>query len=373
MARLPLLPMLFVWFGLCPPALAQPATPRAVRLFDSGTDGYPRYRIPALLTTQRGTVLAFCEGRKDGRGLTGNIDIVLKRSTDSGQTWGKLELVADEGDHTLGNPCPVVDESDGTIWLALTRSHGQDTEADIVAGKSRETTRVLLTFSKDDGKTWAPLRDLSATCRKPHFTWYGTGPGIGVQLKSGRLVIPCYHAEAKTGIYRSHMIYSDDHGQTWQLGAVVGTMCSECQVAERTEGTLVLSARTIKGAMQRTTALSKDGGQTWSAPEFDAALYDPSCQASLVRLPAEKGKSRWLYCHPAGPMGRRNLTVRLSRDEGRTWPIEKLLRAGDSQYSCLALMPDGTVGCLYESWVDGNYRVFFTRFTLGWLLGGKLD
>src|SRR5262249_53934874 len=158
----------------------------------------------------KGTVLAFCEGRKDGKGLTGHIDIVLKRSTDSGKSWQPLEVVADGGGHTLGNPCPILDTTDGTLWLALTPSHGQDTEEEMVAGTSRETTRVLVTSSRDDGKTWTPLRDITAAAKKASWTWYGTGPGIGIQLKNGRLVIPCYHAEAETKTYRSHTVYSDD-------------------------------------------------------------------------------------------------------------------------------------------------------------------
>lgn len=347
---------------------SQAAEPPSRLLFESGKEGYRRYRIPALITTAKGTALAFCEGRKDGRGLTGNIDIVVKRSADSGVTWQPLEVVADDGEHTLGNPCPVIDGKDGTIWLALTRSHGPDTEDAIVAGTSKETTRVLVTFSRDDGKTWAPLRDITKQVKRPAWTWYGTGPGIGIQPKSGRLVIPSYHAEAETRIYRSHMIYSDDHGETWKLGAVVGENCSECQVAERKDGSLLLSSRTIKGKPERTTATSRDGGETWSATAFDANLYDPSCQASLYVVPRQRdGKSRWLYTHPAGPEGRRNLTVRLSNDEGQTWPNSKLLRSGDSQYSCLALLPDQKIGCLYESWVDKNYQMYFTRFDLGWL------
>jgi len=330
-------------------------------LFRSGKDGYPRFRIPALVATSKGTLLAFCEGRKGGKGLTGDIDIVLKRSSDSGKTWSPLEVALEGKGHTLGNPCPVVDQKDGTIWLAITRSHGQDTEEQIVAGKSKEATSVLVTFSKDDGKSWSPLRDISDTCRQPNWTWYGTGPGVGIQLKSGRLVVPSYHAEAKTKIYRSHMIYSDDNGKTWLLGDSVGEHCTECQIAERKNGDLVLISRTIKGKEAKTTALSKDGGKSWTNVTTDANLYDPSCQASLLRL--KDAESPWLFCAPAGP-GRRDLTVRLSNDEGRTWPVARLLRKGDSQYSSLALAPDGSICCLYDCWVDGNYQLFFTRLRL---------
>lgn len=338
---------------------AQDVPPSAL-LFDSGKE-YKRYRIPALITTKNGVVLAFCEGRKAGGGLAGDVDIVVKRSRDSGKTWSPLEIALEGKGHTLGNPCPVVDQRDGTIWLAVTRSHGQDTEDAIVNGTSRETTRVLITSSKDDGKTWTPLRDISDTCREPNWTWYGTGPGVAIQLKSGRLLVPCYHAEADTKIYRSHAIFSDDHGKTWKLGASIGEHCTEAALVERDDATVVLIARSIKGKQEKTIALSKDGGKTWPDVKTDANLYDPSCQASLLRL---AGKTpRWLFCHPAGP-GRRDLTLRWSDDEGKRWPGAMLLRKGDSQYSSLARMPDGALGCLYDCWVDGNYRVFFTRFEL---------
>lgn len=331
-------------------------------LFDSGQDGYKRYRIPSLITAPSGAVLAICEGRKDGGGLLGNIDLVLRRSLDNGQTWQPLQVIADDGGNTLGNPCAVLDEKTKTIWLAFTRSLGSDTEETIVAGTSRERTRVLVTRSTDNGETWSKAVDISATAREPRWTWYGCGPGVGIQLQSGRLVIPSYHAEEKTGIYRSHMIFSDDHGETWQYCAAVGEQCGECHVAERRNGELVLNARTNQGRERRTTAISKDGGKTWSQAGFDENLYDPHCEACLLRLPRmeKQDHSLWLFSHPAGP-GRRNLTLRASRDEGQSWREVRQLRSGDSQYSCLSLLPSGEIGCLYDCWVEGNYRVFFTK------------
>ena len=333
-----------------------------VHLFVSGKESYPRYRIPSLLVAPNGDLLAVCEGRKDGRGLTGKIDIVLKRSTDLGKTWSKLEVVASDGDNTLGNPCLLTDRKSGTIWMGLTRSLGSDTEEGIVAGTSKERTRVLVTSSKDSGKTWSELRDISETARDPKWTWYGTGPGTGVQLKSGRLVIPAYHAHEKDGDYRSHMVFSDDGGKSWKRGAAVGRQIGECHVVEKQDGSLVLNARTNEGKERRAVTVSNDGGETWAKAEYDD-LYDPHCQGCLIRLPDADGKPRWLFSNPAGPK-RRDLTVRLSPDEGRTWPRSKLLQAGDAQYSSLALLPDGTVGCLFDRWESGNYQLFYTRFRL---------
>lgn len=333
-----------------------------IHLFVSGKEGYPRYRIPSLLVAPNGDLLAVCEGRKDGRGLTGKIDIVLKRSTDLGKTWSKLAVVASDGDNTLGNPCLLTDRKTATIWMGLTRSLGSDTEEGIVAGTSKERTRVLVTSSKDSGKTWSKPRDVSETARDPKWTWYGTGPGTGIQLKSGRLVIPAYHAHEKDGVYRSHMVFSDDSGKSWKRGDAVGRQIGECHVVEKQDGSLVLNARTNEGKERRAVAVSKDGGETWSEPEYDA-LYDPHCQGCLIRMPEADGKPRWLFSNPTGPK-RRDLTVRLSHDEGKTWPRSKLLQAGDAQYSSLALLPDSTVGCLFDRWESGNYQLFYTRFRL---------
>lgn len=343
--------------------------PVSTHLFRSGHEGYPRYRIPSLLATSKGTLLAICEGRKGGRGLTGDIDIVLKRSEDNGKTWAPLTVIADDSEHTLGNPCAVVDERDGRIWLLLTRSHGKDTEDEIVAGTSRETTRVFVTWSKDDGRSWAKLSDITTSVGSPTFTWYGTGPGIGIQLKSGRLLIPAYHAEAKTGIYRSHALYSDDCGGSWKRSTVTGQHSSEAQAIERKNGSVVLNARTtMAGPRQRTVAGSDDGGATWSKARHDPNLFDPDCQASILRVddPSDR-KTRWLFCHPAGP-GRRNLTIRVSEDEGKTWPHARKIRSGDGQYSCMARLADGRIGVLHESWVDGNYQIYFVIVDMGWLL-----
>ena len=344
------------------------AIPAEQMMFDSGKEGYPRYRIPALIVTKQGTVLAFCEGRKDGGGLTGNIDLVVKRSSDHGKTWSSLKVVSDDEANTLGNPCPVIDRSTGTIWLPFTRSLGDDLESEIVAGTSKERTRVFVSKSDDDGLTWAKPVEITASVKRPEWTWYGTGPGVGIQLKSGRLLIPSYHAVEKTGIYRSHSIWSDDHGKMWQLGGVVGDHTSECHVVERKDGSIYLSTRTVRGTELRTIASSQNAGKSWLEPKFDRSLYDSHCQACVIALPKSKpsGKPRWLYSHPAGP-GRRNMVIRMSHDEGRTWPIGRQLTEGDSQYSSMVLLGDGAIGILFERWRNRNYRIYFTRFSLDWL------
>src|SRR5688572_9034544 len=244
-----------------------------VDVFVSGQEGYHTFRIPSLLVTARGTLLAFAEGRKNGRADSGHIDLVLKRSTDGGQTWSALSIVASEAPNTIGNPCPVVDRESGTIWLLLTRNLGHETEKEIIAGKSKDSRRVLVCSSSDDGVSWSKPLDITASTKLPDWTWYATGPGVGIQLKSGRLLIPCDHRVLGASKYRSHVIYSDDHGKTWKLGGVVGEDVNECQAVELGDGSIMINMRSYRVNQRcRAVSISKDGGQTWSPITDDSTL-----------------------------------------------------------------------------------------------------
>jgi sialidase-1 len=347
--------------------------PKEVDVFVAGTEGYHTFRIPSLLVTPKGTVLAFCEGRKNSRSDTGDIDLVLRRSLDGGKSWQKMQIVADFGPHTVGNPCPVFDRDTGTVWLLLTKNRGDEDEKLIRDGKSKEPRTVWVTKSTDEGATWAKPFEISSTVSDPKWTWYATGPGCGIQLRSGRLVIPCDHNELGTRTRRSHVIYSDDRGATWKVGGVLGPETNECQVIEREDGALLLNMRSYHGKHRRAVATSKDGGLTWSDVTLDDALIEPVCQASLIRFTDTKqhGKNRVLFANPASTK-REMMTVRLSYDDGRTWPVSKLLYEGLSAYSALAVLPDMTVGCLYERGAKSAYeRITFARFDLEWLTDGK--
>lgn len=344
--------------------------PQQTDVFISGKSGYHTYRIPALIVTKKGTLLAFCEGRKTGRGDHGDLDMVLRRSTDGGKTWMPMQLVYEEGGSkkiTIGNPCPVVDQSNGRIWLPFCRDNDD----------------VLMTYSDDDGMTWAKPREITKSVKKSHWGWYATGPGIGIQLTKGpykgRLVIPCDHkTRGKNPTFYSHVIYSDDHGVTWKLGGVTDKHMNECQVVELNDGRLMLNMRNYWGnhgkradrGKMRAVTISRDGGETWGPLHFDRTLIEPICQASLLKLPtsSKQAATHLIFSNPASKTRRHQLTVRVSRDSGKTWPVAKVLHQGPAAYSCLTVLPDGTIGCLYEGGTKHAYeKIIFVRFPLNWL------
>jgi len=344
--------------------------PAQAPVFARGEGGYHTYRIPSLIVTAKGTLLAFAEGRKNGTSDTGDIDLVLRRSADGGKTWGPLQVVWDDGPNTCGNPCPVVDPATGTVWLLLTHNLGTDTEAKLVSGTAKGARTVWVSSSTDDGATWAKPVEITTAVKKPEWSWYATGPGVGIRTKSGRLVIPCDSKSGGGKIRESHVIFSDDGGKTWHLGGVVGPQCNECQVAERADGSLILNMRTYMANNRRLVATSTDGGKTFTKPGEDPALIEPVCQASLIGHPREKGMM--LFSNPASTK-REKMTVRLSRDDGATWPAARVLHDGPAAYSCLAVLSDGNVGCLYERGVKSAYEtIIFARFPLTWLAEGAV-
>jgi len=341
--------------------LAEPPPPP---VYAGGRDGYHTYRIPALAVTTKGTLLAFCEGRKAGASDAGDIDLLLKRSTDGGRTWGGPRIVWDDAGNTCGNPVPVVDRESGTIWLLMTWNLGADGEEAIKARTSKDTRRVFVTSSSDDGLTWGPPRDITATVKKPEWTWCATGPGGGIQPEQGphkgRIVVPCNHIEAATGLNYSNVFYSDDRGKTWQLGGRTPEAgVNECQLVELPGGRLLLNMRNFHdytkarydSKRERQVATSDDGGITWKDQRFDPALIEPICQAAIHRgrQAGPQGRGMILFSNPADRQARRNMTLRASFDDGATWPGSLVLHAGPSSYSDLAVLTDGEIACLYET------------------------
>ena len=341
------------------------------QIFISGTGGYDTYRIPAMVVTNKGTILAFCEGRKNSASDTGDIDLLLRRSTDNGKTWGKVQVIRDDGENVCGNPCPVVDRQTGTIWLPMTWDLGTDHERHIIDQKSKDTRRVFITSSGDDGLTWEKPKEITQNVKKPNWTWYATGPGCGIQLEKGkfkgRLIIPCDHIEADTKKYYSHIIYSDDHGRSWQLGGRTPTdMVNECHVVELANGDLMLNMRNYdRSKKNRAVSISRDAGLTWSKIFHDPVLIEPICQASMIKYNPPNGKNYILFSNPASTDQRINMTVRASADAGSSWPLAKQLHAGPAAYSSLAVLKNNKIACLYEAGQKHPYEtITFETFSL---------
>lgn len=352
------------------------STPEISDVFVAGQDGYHTYRIPAIVVATNGTALAFCEGRKNSRSDSGQIDLLLKRSTDGGKTWSAQQVIWSDDTNTCGNPVPVVDQTTGIVWLLMTWNLGVDKEAQILYQQARDTRRVFVTHSSDNGLTWTKPQEITSAVKKPEWGWYATGPANGIQLMRsvhrGRLVIPANHSTLTTStqsITRSHIIFSDDHGKTWQLGGIEEEMTNESTVVELSNGDLLHNMRSYHKKNRRAVATSKDGGATWSPVKLDDALIEPVCQGSILRgtWPVNREKSRILFSNPASTK-RENLTVRLSYDEGATWAHSKVIHAGPAAYSCLTMLPDRSVGCLFECGAKGSYeKISLARFPISWL------
>ncbi|WP_321477497.1 sialidase family protein [uncultured Paludibaculum sp.] len=338
------------------PAFAAAPEPSVkITVFQAGDDGYHTFRIPALLATRKGTLLAFAEGRKGGRSDSGDIDVVVKRSMDQGRTWSGIELVADHGDDTIGNPCPVQDSKTGRIFLPLTVNPGNVTERQMIDRTVPDRRTVFITSSDDDGLTWTILDEITSFTRKPEWTWYATGPGVGIQTHTGRLIIPCDHAVEGTRATLSHIIYSDDHGRTWQIGGSSDPGTNECQIVELRDGSLMLNMRNYHQQNRRAVSISRDGGTTWEPITHDAALVESVCQASLI------ARDNVLYFSNPASTKRERLTVRASKDQGKTWSAGQVVHNGPAAYSCLAPLKRDRIGCLYECGETSPYeRIVFT-------------
>jgi sialidase-1 len=355
-------------------------------VFVSGTEGYGTYRIPAIIRAGNGDLLAFCEGRVNGASDFGNIDIVMKRSTDNGLTWGALQVVATNGNVLAGNPGPVVDTMDpqhpNRVWLSYNKS--AQSEANVRSGLG--VREVMVMHSDNHGATWSTPENITVSVHKPNepsfnpaytfsedWRWYAIAPGHCIQLKSGphagRLLFPSNHQEGGdiTGNYSSHAFYSDDHGLTWQVGGKVGPGTNESIAVELANGDVMVNTRNFTGTT-RSVAFSADGGESWTGLFRDAELIEPRCQGSLIRY-SMAGKNRILFSNPATTSSRTRGTVRMSYDEGEAWSVSRQIYAGSFAYSDLVTQSDGQIGLLYER--DSYGSIYYARFDLEWLSFGS--
>jgi sialidase-1 len=364
-------------------------------LFEAGKGGYLMYRIPGIVVTSKGTVLAYCEARKKTGSDWDAIDILLRRSTDGGKTWSEPHPVsAVEGkiaknpvalklpqvkpdDLTINNPVAVIDRQTGAVHFLY----------------CVEYARCFYRRSDDDGQTFSKPVEITAAFEKlqNQYPWkvLATGPGHGIQLQSGRLLVPIWLSTGTGGgAHRPSclsVLYSDDHGLTWQPGDIVAAdprpkNPNESVTVQLADGRVLVNIRHEAARHFRGVSISPDGISKWSPVYLDEQLPEPICFGSIVRLTQQPAyrKNRLLFVNPHNPTDRtrKNLTVKMSHDEAQTWPVARTLEAGLSGYADLAVGRDGSIYCLYErGGADGNHfhTRFLTlaRFNLEWLTDGK--
>ncbi len=385
-------------FICCGPDTARESAVAVERydVFRSGAEGYPSIRIPALVTTQAGTVLAFAEGRQQNRDHAEN-DIVLKRSEDGGRTWGAMQVIAADGRNCLNNPQAVVLPGSGRVLLLYqvfphnlhTVPMGDEVKIADPGITGETVQKSYIIHSDDDGRTWSAPREVTAGVKRPASVGHAGGPGIGIVLRRGphrgRILMPFNESMYPPGsldpgerFFHVYAAYSDDQGETWGYGENAphdqnlpgqNGWGNEVQMAELVDGAVLMNSRSFGGNRLRKTAASRDGGLTWPALTDDPQLPEPMCMGSLFRYSGllDGEESVLLFSSPADQQRRTAGTIRLSRDEGESWPVSKILLAvGQFAYSCLTRLPDGAVGCLYET--DEYGRIVFARFPLEWLM-----
>ena len=355
-------------------------TPFSV-VYTSGQEGHKTYRIPAIIKNKQGHLLAFAEGRVNGSGDFGDINIVLKISRDQGRTWSALATLVDFQDLQAGNPTPILDTTDprfpkGRVFLFY--NTGNNHENEIREGKGLR--EVWYITSTDGGLTWSSAVNITSQVHRPNqpsrnsaYTFkedwrhYANGPGHGMQFTqgphAGRMLVAANHSEGPRGErgsdYRAHTFYTDDHGDTFHLGASIAIPGSnESSATEISGGKLLMNIRNQRGDIrQRIIGLSEDGSATWKETYFDPQLPDPICQGSILTIAQNKKAFTLAFSNAADTKNRDNLTIRISKDDGRTWPIsipvDNGASAGESPkdftaYSDLVLLDSKNIGIVYE-------------------------
>ena len=355
-------------------------------VFPPGFNGVSRYRIPGIVVTPKGTVLAYAEARRNSSSDWGEIEIHLRRSTDGAKTWQPPQHIAHHGarlegnphkadgganEQTVNNPVAIVDRETGAVEMLYCTNY----------------SRCFSMRSTDDGVTWSAPVDITSIFEpfRSKYDWkvIATGPGHGIQTKTGRLVVPVWIAFGKIGSHApsaAGTIFSDDHGKTWQAGDLClpneGDFINpnETMVTELSDGRVMLVSRSVSKANRKLVTTSPDGARNWSTPVFHEQLWEPICMASIITLPAKPGMLIFSNPHtlklekdgsetPAGRGKRENLSIKVSYDDGKTWPVNKTLDPGKAAYSDLAVLSDGMVLCLYEA--DTN--IVCVRFNTEWV------
>ena len=348
-------------------------------LFEARKGGYHTYRVPGIVMTANGAILAWAEARKNGVGDWVDIDVAMRRSLDGGATWEPPRVIADGGEKPAHNATAIGDRESGVVHFLYCVNYA----------------RAFYMRSADDGASFSTPVDITPVFEQFHsdFLWnvIATGPGHAIQLKNGRLVVPVWlsnggkrHRPSAVGV-----IYSDDHGATWRRGDMVPNVyinMSETVAVQLADGSVLFNIRNQDREHRRAISVSPDGAKKWSRPVFDPALLEPICMGHILRY--SETPSRILFSNPDnleysgkhgpsydGNRDRKNLTIKMSYDECKTWPVSKPLEPGISGYSDLAVGPDGSIYCCYErDGVDGvmwdTKYVSVAKFDLEWLTSG---
>ncbi|MVM33972.1 exo-alpha-sialidase [Spirosoma sp. HMF4905] len=391
--------LLAVGLATCQPnvpkqgALAADSVNQAVQettVFQNGEGGYLCYRIPAIVKAPNGTLLAFAEGRRTDCGDFGDVDIVLRTSNDKGQSWSPIQAVVDFGMMQAGNAAPVFDLTDPRFpagRLFLLYNTGTASEADVRKGLA--VREVWYKTSADGGQSWSEPINITTQVSRPNkpdmnpkyaFTedWrsYANTPGHALQLQKGRykgrIFVAANHSEGQPQPqfrdYRAHGFYSDDHGKTWKLSPTIPYPGgNESTAAEMASGGLLLNARNQSGDVKnRLLAASVNGGESWEPAVVANDLPDPVCQGSMIDYQPRSGQKVLLFSNANSQTSRTNLTIRVSKDEGKSWSAGKSIYAGSSAYSDLVIQQDSTIGVLYEK--DKYTKISYARFRYDWLI-----
>lgn len=359
-------------FGTISPKNANSIAPKYIghALRVKNQDNIHTARIPGIATTNKGSLIAVYDNRYEhDRDLPANVDVGMSRSTDGGVTWQPMKVIMDMGagaNDGIGDPSVLVDKKTGTIWVAALWSHGNRGWNGSGAGITPdETGQFVLVKSEDDGVTWSQPINITPSVKTPSWRLFFQGPGMGISMHDGTLVFPAQYRDAD-GMPFSTMIYSKNHGQTWQAGTGAKSNTTEAQVVELNDGSIMLNMRDNRGG-SRSAATTKDFGKTWvEHPTSRSALTEPICMASIIRVASTKNgdtKDILAFSNPNDAKERKNMTIKLSLDEGNTW-LEKNQLLIDERvcygYSCLTMIDKNTIGLIYE----GSRELYFVRIPL---------